>query len=240
VYGHGQPNIPVAPGKICTIEFEPGETLDESGMELGDTVNWKWSKHQVMRADKLVSYLTLSPKYSGLDTPMTVFTNLRAYYFRLLSDTTGYIERVGFTYPDDDVKRKQEAERAAKAQEEAARIAAEKAQRDAEELRAKNTDGPIKNTDYSVQVGKKAAYFRPVLIGDNGAHTKIQLPESCRHRDLPTLTLQNHLGTEAQPFAFDEKTLTYTVNGLFDAAELSVGVGKNKISIRIVNNSLKG
>lgn len=240
VFGHGQPNIPVAPDKICTIEFQPGEVIDDSGIEIGDSASWSIARHQVIRAGQLQSSLTLKPKRSGLDTPMMVFTNQRAYPFRLLSDQTGFIERVAFTYPDDDLKARQEHAQAIAAEVETRKAAEqEKVKRDFE-LAKQNTDGPIINTDYTVKASRKADYLRPKKLGDDGYHVKIQLSEKARHRDFPALRIMNNGTPDTPNVHVDQANLTYTVDGLFEEAELVSGVGKHKLSVRIINNSQKG
>jgi len=239
VFGHGQPNIPVAPLKTCTIEFQPGEVIDESGIELGDATRWKHGRHQVMRNGQLQSYLTVSPMYAGLDTPMTVFTNQRAYYFRLLSDQTGYVERIAFTYPDEELKAKHELAQAVAAEAEARRDAEQEKTKHEADLAKKDTAGVIVNTDYTVRSNRKAEYMRPVSVYDDGAHVTIKLSERARHRDFPALRIVTNGHADTPNVHVDPDALVLTVDGLFDRAELVSGVGKHKLVVEIINNNQK-
>jgi type IV secretory pathway VirB9-like protein len=240
VYGHGQPNIPVAPGKICTIEFAVGEALDDSGVEIGDSERWKLARHQVMQNGQVQAFLTISPRFAGLDTPLTVFTASRVYYFRLLSDSTGYIERAGFTYPDEERLRREERGREAEhiRQVELAAAAAEEARK--KELALLNTNQPLRNFHYAVQVSNKHSEFmRPISVGDNGYHTKIVLSDDARHRDHPALRVLNHYGPDTPNVHYDESTMTYTVDGTFETAELTLGSSHKRSSVTITNLTQK-
>ena len=235
LYGQGQPNIPCAVNRVSTIRLAPGEVLNERDAEIGDNTRWTLTRHQILRAGQVQTFVTVKPQYVGLDTTLTLFTNQRAYNLRLLSDVQG-VDQVSFQYP------KEEADQAAVEAEKQRAIEAEK-QRHEEELRrqqleASNTDKPITNTDYTVKVGRHAKHLAPILLGDNGAHTLVQLGPAAQHRPLPALQIVSPTGPGAPNVHFDPSQLLFTVDGLFTQARLIVGQGKHSLVVTIKNNKI--
>lgn len=234
LYGQGQPNIPCAVNRVSTIRLAPGEVLNEKDAEIGDNTRWTLTHHQIQREGQVQTFVTVKPQYVGLDTTLTMFTNQRAYNLRLLSDVQG-VDQVSFQYP------KEEADQAV-VEAEKQRVEAEK-QRYEEELRkqqleASNTDKPITNTDYTVKVGRHARYLAPILLGDNGAHTLVQLGLAAQHRPLPALQIVSPTGPGAPNVHFDPSRLLFTVDGLFTQARLIVGQGKHSLVVTIKNNKV--
>jgi type IV secretion system protein TrbG len=231
IYGQGRPNIPCAVGRVSTIQLAPGETLEKGDAEIGDLSRWTLALHQILRQGQVQTYVTVKPQYAGLDTTLTLFASRHAYHLRLLSDMQG-IDQVSFKYP------KEEAEAAVSeaGKQKAAEQQKHEEERKKQQLEASNTDRPITNIIYTVKVGKHAKYLEPVLVGDNGAHTLIQLSTAARHRPSPALQIVSPTGPGVPNVHYDRERLLFTVDGLFTEAQLIVGQGKHRLVVTIKND----
>ncbi len=225
VYGKGLPVIVTAPKEVTEIDLEPGEQLLKDGVDIGDP-RFEVAAHQI--ANPPQTYLVVKATQSGLDTTGIIGTDRRSYYVRLVSKPMDYLARVAFSYP-------QEEQRAKLAEMQAQREAETKKKADAENLAKADTSGPVRSTDYDVKVGKRAEYLRPASVWDDGARTHIQLSENARHRDLPILQLFGPTGPDTPNWRFDNKTLTFTVDAIFDQCKLLSGVGRHRLMVTITN-----
>lgn len=223
-FGQGLPVIVTSPLNITSIDLQPGEHVVPDGIDIGDD-RFQPVPHQ--SGDH--TYIVLKPKESGLDTTMIVGTNVRSYYLRLVSKPYDHLSRVAFTYPDDEAARVN--------REYQSRIAAEE-QKETEEarLKAADTTGPIRSTDYSMKVGKHAEYMRPVKVYDDGAHTYIELSENVRHRDFPILQIMGVNGVDSPNVHVDNEHLRFMIDGIFSRCDLVAGVGKHRLVVAITNN----
>lgn len=226
-FGKGLPTIVTAPLEITAIELQPGEHIQPDGVDIGDP-RFELTPHEFGSGPSAQTYLVVKPKDTGLETTATIGTDRRQYYLRLVSKPYDHLARVAFTYPDDDADRKLR-DYQAKQELEA------KQKSDAEELKKADTTGPVKSTDYSVSVGKHAEYLRPASVWDDGAHTYVQLSENARHRGLTNLQLNGPTGPDAPNWRFDERSLTFTIDGLFDRCQLLSGVGRHRLHVLIEN-----
>jgi len=232
-YGHGLPTIVAAPDKLTVIELERGEILGgEDSHQAGDSVRWKLTPYQIGAGDQASTYLVISPKFAGLDTNLTLFTNRRYYYLHLVSKPEAYMPRVSFTYPDEAARMKVEAIHANEM--------AEQQKRESEAIFHKaDTQGPVRNTNYSFAVthGKKdRVYFVPTSVWDDGVHTFIHFPDTARHRDVPTLQFSGAIGKDIPNNRFSEAENIYTVDGLFEQCDLITGVGRKQLKVTITNH----
>lgn len=217
VYGSGVPTVVCAILTVCEIDLEPGETLEKDAVNWGDN-RWEVAPRKAGSGADEFNYIVVKPQQPGLDTTMTLGTNKRPYYIRLVSTSGQHMARVAFSYPDEERKKKELADAAA---------AAEK-QRQAEEaakLAALNQERPLKNWDYEVSVhGKDAAYLRPAWIGDDGRKTYLQLGEEARHHGLPAIEILGETTPANVTWRGDE----LVVDAIFQQACLVEGVGKKQ------------
>ena len=162
----------------------------------------------------------LKPTQTGLDTTMTIGTDKRPYYVRLVSTGHDHMARVAFSYPAEEQEAKPENAAAAELHQ------AEESKKQEQEvhLASLNTDKPLRNWSYRVKMhGKDSAYLRPEKIGDDGTHTHIVLSEEARHRGLPVVQLQDARGPIPANARWAGNELI--VDAVFDHACLLSGVG---------------
>jgi type IV secretion system protein VirB9 len=232
-FGEGMPNIACAVRQVTVVELRPGEKLNpETGWAIGDGKEWEVDVHTIAHGAETQPLITLKPKYAGSDTTFVVFTDQRVYYTRLMSTADAYITHVAFRYPQADA-----VDQIAKL--ESQRKESEAKSKAAEQLAAADTLSNLKHTNYAIKASKHAGYMKPSLVGDDGAHTIIQLPESARHRNMPALQVSDSSGKDIPNVYTDPKTLRYTVAGLFEKAELVSGTGRKQLKVTITNKDLE-
>ena len=76
---------------VTTVEFAPGETI--SSIVAGDTVGFQFDGIPGGRA------FAVKPTASGVRTNLTVYTNLRSYYFNVVEVTEPTYYVIRFAYP---------------------------------------------------------------------------------------------------------------------------------------------
>ena len=229
VYGQGVPTVVCAVFQVCELDLEAGESPKKDALDWGDH-RFEVAARTAGSGNQEFTYLVLKPTEPGLDTTMTIGTNKRPYYVRLVSTSHDHMARVAFSYPDEEAaKRKKEAE--AKKAEELRR------QLEADRLAKLNTQKAIRNWNYRVKLhGKDAAYLKPEKIGDDGVHTHIVLSEEARHRGLPVVQLRDARGPIPANARWEGNELI--VDALFEHACLLEGVGKAQQRACITNDGL--
>ena len=242
-FGQGIPTVITAPEQLSEIELEPGEQiqLDSKGLpmlDLGDWSHWTITPRLIGTGDRAQAFLIVKPEFSGQQTTLTVPTDKRIYYIRLLSEPHEYLPQVAFRYPEEDQQRKlQNFAAEQKAQHETAKEPEGSAR-----LKALDTIREAKSTAYDVALNKAAqkhaAYLRPAKVYDDGAHTFVQLSEAARYRDLPVLRLSGYTGPDAPNWHFSDQDLTYTIDCLTDRIELLSGVGRHQFRVTITNRNV--
>ena len=225
-FGKGIPPIVCALLQVTEIDLEPGEHSTEKDVDVGDD-EFHISVHKGSDRAGEFDYLIIKPTVANVETTLTVGTNKRVYYFRLIATQREHIARIAFTYPEEEERRKREAEMAEK-------VKADEAVR----LRALAPDRQIKNWKYSVELrGKDAHYMLPVSVGDNGSHTEIQLSQQVRKLGLPAFEITGASGPIPTNSHWEENKLI--VDALFDRGCLLSGVGKSQQRVCIHNDGTK-
>ncbi len=229
VYGQGVPTVVCAVFQVCELDLEAGEAPKKDALDWGDH-RFEVAARTAGSGNQEFTYLVLKPTEPGLDTTMTIGTNKRPYYVRLVSTSHDHMARVAFSYPEEEAaKRKDEAE-AKKAEE-------LRQQSEADRLAKLNTQKAIRNWNYRVKLhGKDAAYLKPEKIGDDGVHTHIVLSEEARHRGLPVVQLRDARGPIPANARWNGNELI--VDALFEHACLLEGVGKAQQRACITNDGL--
>ena len=243
-FGEGIPTVITAPEQLSEIEFEPGEQiqLDTKGLpmlDLGDWHHWTVTPRLIGTGEHAQAFLIVKPEFSGQETTLTVPTDRRIYYIRLLSEPHDYLPQVAFRYPEEEQKRKLESFAAAQ------RTQHPEAPRETEEskrLKSLDTIRTAKSTAYDVVLNKAARkhglYLRPAKIYDDGIHTVVQLSEAARYRDLPVLRLKTFTGPDTPNWHFSDQDLTYTIDSLTDRIELLSGAGRRQLRVTIINKNV--
>jgi len=225
-WGKGIPPIVCALLQVTEIDLQPGEHATEKDVDVGDD-EFHISVHKAADRVAEFDYLIIKPTVANVETTLTVGTNRRVYYFRLIATQNEHIARISFTYPEEEEHRKKAEEQLAKAKvEEAARLA------------ALAPDKEIKNWKYSLEVhGRDAHYMIPLSVGDDGSRTYIQLSQEVRKVGLPVLEIAGATGPIAANSHWEENRLI--VDALFDRGCLLQGVGKKQQRVCIRNEARK-
>ncbi|MBV8115121.1 MAG: TrbG/VirB9 family P-type conjugative transfer protein [Silvibacterium sp.] len=229
-YGQNLPTVVCAVLQVCELDLEAGEKLIKDSLDWGDHRFEVTPRTTGTGADEF-TYLVLKPTESGLDTTMTVGTDKRPYYVRLISTENEHMARVAFLYPDDEAAKRKA--------EEAAKLADEERQKaERERLARLNTAKPVRNWHYTVRLhGKDAAYLKPAAIGDDGVHTYITLPEEARHRGLPVIEISDERGPIPANAHWQGNQLV--IDAVFERACLLESVGEKQQRACIRNHGLK-
>jgi len=229
-YGSGTPTIVCALLNLTEIDLEPGETVAKDGVEIGDTAEFLTLVRHVSRGEGQggYDYVLVKPKAANIETTMAVGTDRRVYYIRLRSTEDKFLTRVAFSYP---------AEVAAKAlQEQASLLKLSSLEADLPVVLPPPRP-PIKPWKYTTKTkGRDAAYLLPLSVGDDGAHTYIQLSPEARVRGLPVLQIRDASGPIPANTHWDDNTLI--VDALFEDGCLLEGVGRKQQRVCIHNLSL--
>ena len=228
-YGQGVATVVCSTLQVCELDLEPGETMTKDALDWGDHRFEVVARTAGSGPDQF-TYLVVKPTEPRLDTTMTVGTDKRLYYVRLVSTDHEHMARVAFTYPDEEAKK-------VKAAEQAKRAEAERQRAEAERLAKLSTDKPLRNWNYEVKLhGKDAQYLKPEKIADDGTHTHITLSEEARHRGLPVVEVADARGPIPANARWDGNELI--IDAVFEQACLVEGVGRKQQRACITNQGL--
>lgn len=229
-YGQGVPTLVCSTLQVCELDLEPGEAITKDALDWGDHRFEVVARGTGSGSDEF-TYLVVKPTEPGLDTTMTIGTNKRPYYVRLVSTDHEHMARVAFSYPDEEASKQKTAEDAKLAE-------AQRQKAEAERLAKLNTDKPLRNWNYHVKLhGKDADYLKPEKIGDDGVHTHITLSDEARHRGLPVVEISDARGPIPANARWDGNELI--IDALFERACLVEGVGRKQQRACITNEGLK-
>lgn len=228
-YGQGVATVVCSTLQVCELDLEPSETITKDALDWGDH-RFEVVARTAGSGPNQFTYLVVKPTEPSLDTTMTVGTDKRLYYVRLVSTDHEHMARVAFTYPDEEAKRLKDAE-------EAKRAEAERQKAEAERLAKLSTDKPLRNWNYEVKLhGKHAQYLAPEKIADDGVHTHITLSEEARHRGLPVVEIADTRGPIPANARWDGNELI--IDAVFEQACLVEGVGRKQQRACITNQGL--
>lgn len=99
LFGSTLPSIICSPLSLCDIELQAGELIKD--VYVGDTPRWKVRPAISGSGSSQVTHVIVKPTDNGITTTMVVTTDRRTYHIKLLSRRSGWMPRVGFTYPSD-------------------------------------------------------------------------------------------------------------------------------------------
>lgn len=232
-YGESQPVVRCSPLRACDVELEAGEVVH--GVALGDTERWITSPLFSGDPASLVPHVIVKPRESGISTNLIVTTTRRTYHLSLVSppgdegsDAGSYLRRVRFYYPGDLVQQWSDAARLealAKDRREDATVAS---------LSGALDPGGL-DFGYAL-AGDRRAPFRPTTVFDDGHHTYIRLPDAVASGDAPAFFARTAAGEQVL-LNYRMRGPWIVVDGLFEEAELTLGVGRAKRSVTLRNHS---
>jgi type IV secretion system protein VirB9 len=225
LFGAEQPSIVAAVMQITDIELQAGETI--TSVNLGDSVRWQ-VQPAVSGSD--TTHILVRPRQVGLDTSMVVTTDKRTYHIRLRSHRSEYMPRVRFNYIEDALKKWDAIKTTAKAKREADTIP--------------ETNEYLGDLDFNYTVVGKASW-KPVRVYNDSTKTIIEMPDTLRQKEAPTLLVVRKEGRLLQKedqvmVNYRVQRGRYIVDAVFDQAVMIVGVGGNQEKVTITRTAKKG
>ncbi|MDR1744519.1 MAG: TrbG/VirB9 family P-type conjugative transfer protein, partial [Planctomycetota bacterium] len=146
------------------------------------------------------------------------------------SQRDAYMPRVKFFYIEDAIGKWRAIQTAAAAKREIATIP--------------ETNEYLGDLDFGYTVSGRASW-KPVRVYNDGTKTILEMPDTFRQEDAPTLLVVRR---EGRIFRKSDQVLVnyrvqngrYIVDAVFDQAVLVVGVGGNQERVTITRNPKKG
>ena len=224
LFGAEQPSVVCAVMQITDIELQRGENI--TSVNLGDSVRWQ-VQPAVSAGD--VTHILVRPKQVGLETSMVVTTDKRTYHIRLRSHRAEYMPRVKFFYIEDALDKWANIKSTAAAKREAATIP--------------ETNEYLGDLDFNYSITGKASW-KPVRVYNDGTKTILEMPDTIRQKEAPTLLVIRRDGrllkkNEQVMVNYRVQNRRYIVDAVFDQAVLVVGVGGNQERVTIARASKK-
>ena len=199
--------IYAAPDRMTAIELQPGEhlTTDNDRPKAADTVEWIADAVTAGEGAEKRTIILVKPIVTGVETNMLIPTNRHVYHLLLRSDSQVYMPLVGFSYPFDEAKAKEDA-------------AAAEAK--VEESREKMTVPPEK-LEFNYRIKGSRVVWKPLRVFDDGTKTYIEMAPERQAWEAPALFVME--GKTPLLVNYRVKGDYYIVDRLFEHAQLRVG-----------------
>ena len=216
IAAHGQMLFTYSPGSLyevqtatfheSALQLQPGETLTGQGLPTaGDTARWTIAATRIGAPPHESVVLLVKPLDADLETNMTITTNRRLYTVILKSTDRTYMPIVGWLYPQDDARDREEKQ-----------LAAQKAETQAEALTV-----PPEELNFNCTVTGDRVAWRPLRAYDDGSKTYLQMSPDMRNYEAPAIFVMD--GKTPLLVNFRVKHSIYIVDRLFDRAQLRIG-----------------
>lgn len=219
-YGHSQPVMICAPLEVCVIKLQEGEVV--TAIHAGDTARWQISPAVIgTPSGAEQTHIIIKPMQVGLLTTLYIGTDRRSYNIKLKSSRTEFIPYMAFHYPmelDSVWSRYQEHVQTQKKKETITTTAPE-AKRQISEL------------DFEYYIDGKSSW-KPLRVYNDGEKTIIQMPETMKQTEAPTLLVLDAYNKE-QMVNYRLINDRFIVDQVFDKAILIAGVGRKQTRIEI-------
>ena len=226
VFSESAPTIVCAPLRICDIELEPGEVVQDAP-HIGDGVRWRVAPAVSGSGDRKVTHLIVKPTETGLDTNVIIPTDRRTYHLRLVSSADHYVSSVGFDYPEEQQQAWQSLVKTSSRSDSSVTTG---------EMPTVAVDRL--NFNYRIKVVKGKPTFRPLRAMDDGYHTYIAMNEDLPEGEAPVLIGISPAGEE-QMINYRLKGNLYVVDGTIFKLALISGVGKKQERIELTRDPCK-
>lgn len=197
-----------SPGKVTDIALEPGEKLN--AVSAGDTTRWVIDDTVSGSPGGQQVHVLVKPTRVDLKTNLLIYTDRRTYHLELTAGASAWMASVAWRYPEDELM-------ALRARSVEAATAAPIAEGVA-----------VERLRFRYEITGDDAPWRPTLAFDDGEKTYIKFPAGIAQGDMPPLFVIGPDGT-AQLVNYRVRTPYYVVDGLFAAAELRLGAGKQQV-----------
>ncbi|MHB8369211.1 MAG: TrbG/VirB9 family P-type conjugative transfer protein [Leptospirales bacterium] len=219
-FGHGQPTIVTATGRITDIELEPGEKVWKAS--LGDISSWEVAVIEAGNPKTPTRHVVIKPLKEGLFTNMLIYTDRRTYFMNLESTKSRYVLQIRFWYPDDLVQSFESMKAAA----------GEEGQKENDRILARLDRPVVPRFGYTVE---GSVFWKPRQVYDDGTRTYILMPKSvATSQHMPVFEVVDSDGqTEIENYAV--KGNVFVVPRIFRKGILFWNVGHRKEQVMIVH-----
>jgi type IV secretion system protein TrbG len=203
--------IQASPQRITDIALEPGETL--MSVSAGDTTRWIVGDASSGSSATSQAHVLVKPNASGLSTNLVIMTDRRVYHVELKSVAGPAMAAVSWRYP-------------------------------AEMLLQSQAPPPAPPPEAALQVEKLNVHYRiegdrpdwrPSAAFDDGRQVFIEMPEHINVVEAPPLFVLGEEGLELVNYRVQGRF--YVVDRLFARAELRLGSGWKKKTVRIIRET---
>lgn len=164
-YGMMEPVLVCAPERICIIELEAGEKIQN--VSAGDTARWQLSPAAQGITPLVVVKVMIAPTDDMISSNLLITTDRRTYTLTLKSDPIDFVPRMGFYYPQDVVQNWGGATASAAS-------AATKADAAPKEVSISQVDMANVNLDYNVEGDEM---LKPTKVFDDGKRMYLQMSD---------------------------------------------------------------
>ncbi len=221
LFGAQQTSIVCAVMQVCDIALQAGETI--TGVYPGDSARWTFEPALSGEGANQIQHIIIKPLDVGLETTLVVPTNRRIYHFRLRSHRTEFMPFVSFTYPEI-IQAKWQAMHQQAVQEK-------------ENKTIPQTGEYLGDLDFNYKVAGKAAW-KPVRVYNDSVKTIIQMPDTMRQTEAPTLLVMRGNSDKDQIIVnYRVQGDRYIVDAVFDKAIMIAGVGRKQDRITITRSN---
>lgn len=218
-FGGPIPTLVCAPLQVCSIDLQPGETVNQ--IDVGDGVRWMISPASSGPNSATVTHVVVKVTDSDLTSSLLINTDRRTYTIKLVSRMHDWMPHMNFTYPEDEAQRWAQL-RSSEAKERQATVLPETGQN-------------LANLDFGFKVSGDRPAWRPVRVYASDSKTYIQFPASMKNGDAPAL-LAVGPGKAQQLVNYRVKGDRYVVDKVLDRAELVSGVGRHQVRVMITRD----
>lgn len=201
-----------APERVSEIALEPGEKL--ISIAAGDTARWTIGDTTSGAGEGRRTHILLKPVAAGLRTNLIVTTDRRTYHIALESTRSTAMLALSWTYQASQL------------------IALRRESAGAGPVAPPNPGPALERLDFGYAIRGDRPAWRPLRVFDDGQQTYVEFPPGTAHGEVPPLFV---LGDKDEPqlVNYRQRGRFYIVDRLFEAAELRLGMKKQKI-VRIV------
>jgi len=221
-FGATLPAVICSPIQVTDIELEPGETVKEGGLHIGDPIRWNVAPAVSGPDGALVTHLVVKPSTGGIQTSILCATDRRVYHIRLVASATDWMPYVAFSYPENARQ---------------AWIAYQKHQQKAHaDSIVEGSRRSLTELDFAYTIQGNAPWT-PVRVYNDGVKTIIQMPQAMAQTEAPALLVIGADDKE-QLVNFRVHGDKYIVDQVFTKAELISGVGHKQVKVLIARTAL--
>ena len=226
-YGEIYPILYCKPIRVCEIQLEPGETVDETGIALGDSERWIAGIAYSGKGRRKLPHILVKPRFVNISTNLVIMTSRRTYHVGLVSkDKDEYIRSAKFYYPRDAVKKWNSF------------IAEDAVPWVIDEERSSELPqiANLNDLNFDYEISGDSPRWKPLRAFDDRERTFIHMPKAMKSSEAPALFIKAN-GNSRQIVNYRVRGDFYIVDRLFEKAVLVAGVGRHQDKVEISRSS---